>query len=211
MANAANADWQIVGIRDGDDCVLGLVSGEATDREEIRAFDGERQAMVRYAGVPLIRELSERGREREQLESLQREQVALALAEMLGGMEMVLEMTVAYVKEREQFGCKIAVFQAVQHQVADMATDFTASRHLVWQAIARLAAGCIRRTELETAAAYAGQAFKRMSLTGMHLHGGAGYVLEHPLHYHSERAQTLCIRYAPINTNLEAVASSLLD
>jgi hypothetical protein len=45
----------------------------------------------------------------------------------------------------------------------------------------------------------------------MHLHGGAGYVVEHPLHYHSERAQTLCIRYAPINASLETVASSLLD
>ena len=56
-------------------------------------------------------------------------------------MEAVLDMTVAYVKEREQFGQKIAVFQAVQHQVADMATAYTAARHLAWQAITRAGGG----------------------------------------------------------------------
>ena len=71
-------------------------------------------------------------------------------------MEAALDMTVAYVKEREQFGQKIAVFQAVQHQVADMATAFTAARHLAWQAITRLAAGSEEGSELEHAAAFVG-------------------------------------------------------
>ncbi|MFN8641802.1 MAG: acyl-CoA dehydrogenase family protein [Candidatus Binatia bacterium] len=142
---------------------------------------------------------------------LRREAVALALAEMVGGMQAALDMTVAYVKEREQFGQKIAVFQAVQHQVADMATAYTAARHLVWQAIARLAAGSEQGGELEHAVAFAAPAFKRITWTAHHLHGGAGFVVEHPLHHHSERAQTLAIRYAAEAPALAAVAADLLD
>ncbi|HUI26972.1 MAG TPA: acyl-CoA dehydrogenase family protein, partial [Candidatus Kryptonia bacterium] len=112
---------------------------------------------------------------------------------------------------REQFGQKIAVFQAVQHQVADTGTAYTAARHLAWQAIARLAAGTLEGTELETAAAFVGQACKRATLTAHHLHGGAGYVIEHPLHYHSERAQSLCIRYTPEAAALARVSAALLD
>ena len=65
-------------------------------------------------------------------------------------------------------------------------------------------------TELATAAAFVGQAFKRITSAAHHLHGGAGYVVEHPLHYHAERAQALCIRYAPEAGMLEEVAAELL-
>jgi alkylation response protein AidB-like acyl-CoA dehydrogenase len=130
---------------------------------------------------------------------------------MVGGMKAALDMTVAYVKEREQFGQKIAVFQAVQHQVADMATAHTAARHLAWQAISRLAEGTVQGVDLEMAAAFAGRSFKQITLTAHHLHGGAGFVVEHPLHYHAERAQALCIRHTPEAAALGAIAASLLD
>jgi 3-oxocholest-4-en-26-oyl-CoA dehydrogenase beta subunit len=211
VPNGCDSDWQIAAARDGEDIVLGLVAGAATERELLRTFDGERQAIVRYAGVPLARELAGAGQGAARLATLRREQTALALAEMVGGMDAVLAMTVAYVKEREQFGRKIGAFQAVQHQIADMATEYTASRHLAWQAITRLAAGTIEGAELETAAAFLGQAFKRLTLTAHHLHGGAGYVVEHPLHYHAERAQSLCIRYAPEQDTLRVIAACLLD
>ena len=145
------------------------------------------------------------------LADLRRRQTALALGEMLGGMDAILEATVAYVKEREQFGQKIAVFQAVQHQVADMATAFTAARHLGWQAITRIAEGRDEPIDLPGAAAYVGAACKQLAVTGHHLHGGAGFVVEHPLHYHSERAQSLSIRYTPEGAALAAVAAVLLD
>jgi alkylation response protein AidB-like acyl-CoA dehydrogenase len=211
VANGCDSDWQIVAARDGEDIVLGLLAGAVTERELLRTFDGERQSIVRYAGVPLVRELAGAGEGAARLARLRREQTALALAEMIGGMDGVLAMTVAYVKEREQFGRKIGAFQAVQHQIADMATDYTASRHLAWQAITRLAAGTIEGVELETAAAFVGKAFKRLTLTAHHLHGGAGYVVEHPLHYHAERAQSLCIRHAPEQDALRVIASRLLD
>jgi alkylation response protein AidB-like acyl-CoA dehydrogenase len=103
------------------------------------------------------------------------------------------------------------VFQAVQHQIADMATAFTAARHLAWQAITHAAANTLQGCDLAVAAAYVGQSFKRLTLAAHHLHGGAGYVVEHPLHYHAERAQALCIRYTPEAPALAEVAAELLD
>jgi alkylation response protein AidB-like acyl-CoA dehydrogenase len=204
VADAAHSDWHIVAAREDDQVVLVIVSAERAQVSPLRTFDGERQAVVRYVSVPVAERLGVA------IDRAWRQQTALALAEMVGGMDAVLAMTVAYVKEREQFGQKIAVFQAVQHQVADMATAFTAARHLAWQAITRLAAGTEEGTELETAAAFVGQSFKRLTLSAHHLHGGAGYVVEHPLHYHAERAQALCIRYAPEAPALAAIASNLL-
>ena len=210
VANGVSADWHVVAGRDGGGLRLALVAGEGTERRPLRTFDGEEQAVVRYDGAA-ERLLGPRGDTTAALTALRREATALALAEMVGGMQAALDTTVAYVKEREQFGQKIAVFQAVQHQVADMATWYTASRHLVWQAITRLANGSEQGGELAEAMAFAAPAFKRITLSAHHLHGGAGFVVEHPLHYHSERAQALTIRFAPEAPALEAVAAALLD
>jgi alkylation response protein AidB-like acyl-CoA dehydrogenase len=211
VADARQAHVHVVAAHWDEDLALVLVEGAGTRTTPLRTFDGERQAVVAYDGTPVLQRLSLPGAGAASLAVLRRQRVALALAEIVGGMEAALDMTVAYVKEREQFGQKIAVFQAVQHQVADMAMLLTASRHLSWQAITRLAAGTEQGTELSMAAAFAGQAFKRVTLTAHHLHGGAGYVVEHPLHYYAERAQSLCVRYTPEAAALAEVAASLLD
>lgn len=210
VANGLSGDWHLVAGGGRAGVQLALVPGERAGRRALRTFDGEEQAVVAYAEVAAERRVGARDASA-QLAALRREATALALAEMVGGMRAALDTTVAYVKEREQFGQKIAVFQAVQHQVADMATAYTASRHLAWQAITRLAAGNEQGGELEHAVAFAAPAFKRITWTAHHLHGGAGFVVEHPLHHHSERAQALAIRYAPEAPALAALAAALLD
>ena len=211
VADAAAADLHLVAARADDGLALVLVPAAAARLDPLRTFDDERQAVARYEHVVITSRIDEAGRGRAQLARVRHQQTALALAEMVGGMDAVLAMTVEYVKQREQFGQKLAVFQAVQHQVADMATAFTAARHLAWQAITRMAAGTEDGSELATAAAFVGQAFKRLTLSAHHLHGGAGYVIEHPLHYHAERAQSLQIRFTPEATALAEVAARMLD
>lgn len=212
VVDAESSDWHLVAARDATgDLALALVARAGATVQGVRALDGDRQGHVTYTGAPVVSRLTPAGAGRQQLHDLRAEQSALVLAEMLGSMDAALAMTVAYVKEREQFGQKIAVFQAVQHQVADMAMAYTASRHLAWQAITRLAAGRTEGIDLPAACAFVGQAAKRVTLTAHHLHGGAGYVVEHPLHYHAERVQALCIRHTPESRALAAVAAALLD
>ncbi len=212
VAHGTRADYFIVAARDESSPCIVLAERDTAHITPLRGFvSDDLQAVVRFDGSATVRRLTAPGQGQKALASIQRHQVALALAEMVGGMEAVLEMTVAYVKEREQFGRKIGAFQAVQHQVADMATAFTASKHLAWQAITRVAEDRDEPMNLPAAAAFVGQGFKRLTLTAHHLHGGAGYVIEHPLHYHSERAQALCIRYTPEKDALARIASLLLD
>jgi alkylation response protein AidB-like acyl-CoA dehydrogenase len=211
VPDAGSADLHLVVARRDRALVLALVERAlpGVALEPVRGFGNDRQAHVSYSRAPAIMEIHEDGETA--LRSIQRQQTALALAEMIGGMAAVLEMTVAYVKEREQFGQRIAVFQAVRHQVADMGTRLTAARHLAWQAICRVSRRNEQGTELATAAAYVGQAFKQICWAGHHLHGGAGFVLEHPLRFHSERAQSLCIRYTPEAPALAEIAAAILD
>lgn len=204
------ADWHIVAATAPEGAVLLLVEGGQATLRSLASFDGSEQAAVVYDGVAAIRTLVGGADAVGALEDLRRTQTALALAEMLGGIRAALDATVAYVGEREQFGQKIGVFQAVQHQVADMSLAYTASRHLAWRAITKLSNGTVEGTELEVAAAFVSRSFKDITMTAHHLHGGAGYVIEHPLHYHSERAQALAIRYAPEADALAAVADDLL-
>ncbi len=211
VSSPSQATHHLVGARGPQGLSWCLVEAKEAVFTEVRTFDGDRRAHVRYRNAPVVRVLASGDEAWERRQRLQLEQRALALVEMVGIMDAVLERTVAYVKEREQFGQKIGVFQAVQHQIADMATAFTASRHLAWQVVTRLHAGTYEGWELDVARAFVPQACKRLTLTAHHLHGGAGYVLEHPLHYYSERAVTLCVRYALEAHALEKVAQHWLD
>jgi len=213
VPDASEADLHLVAAREGQAASLVLVENREPHVRcaAVKTFGGDRQANVTYERAPLAGRIAATGGADAALRRVERRQVALALAEMVGGMDSVLAMAVAYVKEREQFGQKIALFQAVRHQIADMGTQFTAARHLAWQAITRVAAGTEQGHELATACAYVGQAFKRLCWTSHHLHGGAGFVVEHRMRFHSERAQSLCIRYTPEAPALAEVARALLD
>lgn len=213
VVSADAAELHLVAGREEGGLSAALVARTATgvQVEPIRSFGNEPQGHVRYEATPALARLGRPGRCADAFARAWRRQQALALAEMVGGMGAVLDRTVAYVKEREQFGQRIALFQAVRHQVADMGTTVTAARHLAWQAITRIDRGTEQGTELATASAWVGQAFKRVCFAGHHLHGGAGFVVEHPMRFHSERAQTLAIRWTPEAPALAEVASSLLD
>jgi alkylation response protein AidB-like acyl-CoA dehydrogenase len=120
---------------------------------------------------------------------LRRRLAMLLCAEMVGGAEAVLEMTVRHVCEREQFGARLGTFQAVQQMTAVMAMDLEGARHVTRQALWRLAAGLPADREVAIAKAWSGRAYRNVTVLAHQLHGGAGYVIEHPLHRHSLRAQ----------------------
>jgi alkylation response protein AidB-like acyl-CoA dehydrogenase len=213
VPDALDADLHLVAAREAGGTSLVVVErrAPAVQTSAVQTFGGDRQAHVTYDRAPVAARIGAAGKADAALARVLRRQVTLALAEMTGGMDAVLEMAVGYVKERQQFGQKIALFQAVRHQIADMATTYTAARHLAWQAISRVASGTEEGHEVASAAAYVGQAFKHLCWTGHHLHGGAGFVVEHRLRFHSERAQSLCIRYTPEAPALAEIAAALLD
>ena len=92
-----------------------------------------------------------------------------------------LEASVAYSKEREQFGRPIAAFQLVQEMIADMTVDTHAARSLVWQAGWLKDAGKPSTTETSIAKLFATEAAVRDANLAIQVHGGSGYVDDYPV------------------------------
>jgi alkylation response protein AidB-like acyl-CoA dehydrogenase len=100
----------------------------------------------------------------------------------IGGAQFCLDRTIAYMKERRQFGSRIADFQALQFRIADYATELDAARLLLHRAALAVGAGEPTATRL------AAQAKRLATDTGfdvvngcLQLHGGYGYLRDHPI------------------------------
>ena len=115
--------------------------------------------------------------------------LVLVAADALGGAQKVTDMSVAYAKEREQFGQPIGRFQALKHQLAHMALDVEPARALVWYA------AYAWDSELPDAPRAAAMAkahlcdvYVRATRAAVAAHGGIGYTWEYGLHYWFRRA-----------------------
>jgi alkylation response protein AidB-like acyl-CoA dehydrogenase len=100
----------------------------------------------------------------------------------IGGAQFCLDRTIDYMKERKQFGTRLADFQALQFRVADFATELDAARLLLHRAAVAVTAGEGGATRL------AAQAKRLATDTGfevvngcLQLHGGYGYLRDHPI------------------------------
>jgi butyryl-CoA dehydrogenase len=89
--------------------------------------------------------------------------------------------SVQYAKEREQFGRPIGAFQLVQAMIADMVVDTEAARGLVWRAGWLKDTGKPSTTETSIAKLFATEAAVRNANLAIQVHGGAGYVDDHPV------------------------------
>jgi hypothetical protein len=89
--------------------------------------------------------------------------------------------SVQYAKEREQFGRPIGAFQLVQAMIADMIVDTEAARGLVWRAGWLKDSGKPSTTETSIAKLYATEAAVRNANLAIQVHGGSGYVDDHPV------------------------------
>jgi len=119
---------------------------------------------------------------------VERATVALA-AEMVGTARRLFDMTLAYAKERYQFGVPIGSFQAVQHKLADMSLAVERAQSAVQYAAMTLDAhDADRHRAVHVAKAAAGAAATRAAKDGIQIHGGIGYTWEHDLHLFIRRA-----------------------
>ncbi len=112
-------------------------------------------------------------------------------AEMLGSLQECFERTVAYLKEREQFGVPIGSFQALKHRAADMFCEVELSKSVVLEALTALDEG---RSDEEIAklASLAktkvGETFNRVSREGVQMHGGIGMTDEFDIGFFLKRS-----------------------
>ncbi len=112
-------------------------------------------------------------------------------AEQLGGAQRCLDMTVAYAKERVQFGRPIGSFQAIKHKCADMLVLVESARSAVYYAAAAQAEGDPELPVLASLAkAYCSDAYFRCAAESIQIHGGVGFTWEYDVHLYFKRAKS---------------------
>lgn len=130
-------------------------------------------------------------------------------AEMLGASHVSFDMSVAYAKERIQFGRPIGSFQAVQHHLANMAVDMDCLRYLTYQAAWRISEGLPAGTEASMAKAYASEAAARVTRFSHQIHGAIAFCDEHNMHFYYRKVKAAGLIFGDSEYHLEKVAQSL--
>ena len=137
---------------------------------------------------------------------------AAVCADMIGGCETVLEMTVDYVKERVQFGVPVGSFQAVKHRCADMQVDVEYARALMeWAALAIDEDSADAPIAVSMAKSLCGDNYKKITNAGVQLHGGMGFTWDHDMHLYFKRARSTDTILGDSIYHRELVAQSFDD
>jgi len=137
---------------------------------------------------------------------LDRATVALC-AEMCGGAQKVLDMTVEYAKIRQAFGRPIGSYQGVKHKAADMLVDVENSKSITYYAAWAMDEGVPEAPlAVSMAKAYVSDAYRRVSANGIQLHGGIGFTWEHDLHLYFKRAKGSEFTFGDATFHRERVA-----
>ena len=130
-------------------------------------------------------------------------------AEMLGGSLKVMELTVAYAKERVQFGKPIGVYQAVQHHCANQKMAIEGSIYITYKAAWLLDNGLPAARCAASAKTWVSEAYKKVTAIGHQIFGGTGYIVEHPMPIYSRRAKAAEYAYGNANYHRQLIAATL--
>jgi alkylation response protein AidB-like acyl-CoA dehydrogenase len=125
----------------------------------------------------------------------------------------VLDTTVEYAGQREQFGRPIGSFQAVQHHCADMAIDVLTARFIAFEAIWRLTAPGQDPDQVALTVAVAkswvSDAYQRVCALGHQVHGAIGFTAEHDLHHYLQHAMSSALAFGDGDFHADRVADAI--
>ena len=131
------------------------------------------------------------------------------VAQSLGCMETILEMTAAHLKTRVQFGQALAKFQALQHRMAEIFIEVEQTRSILYQGLTVWSDGAnARRAAVSAAKAHAGNAAKFVGTQGVQLHGGIGVTEEAALGHYYKRLVLLEKLFGDTEYHLDRFARS---
>ncbi len=216
VADAGAANLFVVAFRSGagaEDLSLAVLDGGApgvsvksgptmdqTKRMGTLVLDGARvpkSALLGEAGRawPAIAKLFDRG-------------AIATTGEIIGAAEGALALTVQYAKDRIQFGNPIGKYQGVKHPLAEMYVDVESTKSLLYYAAWALdeSPGEVPRSA-SLAKAFASDAFARIGIDGVQLHGAVGYTAEYDIQLYLKRSKWARPAYGDSDFHYERVAT----
>lgn len=131
-------------------------------------------------------------------------------AQMIGIAQGAYEAALNYVQERKQFGKAVSDFQAVQFQLAKMATDIETARLLVYNAARKKQAGEKFLKEAAMAKYHSSEVAERVCSQAIDLFGGYGYVKEYPVEKYLRDSKIGKIYEGTSNMQLQTIAKLIL-
>ena len=132
-------------------------------------------------------------------------------AEALGGAQASLDRTVAYAKERVQFGRAIGSFQAYKHRLADLMIEIEQARSAVYWAACAVDEGSDEaELAVHAAKSFAADTFFLCAGNMIQLHGGIGFTWEHDAHLYFKRARAIQSMLGSGEWHREQVATMIL-
>ncbi|MFJ3667402.1 acyl-CoA dehydrogenase family protein [Streptomyces sp. NPDC090106] len=214
VPDGADADTLLVLARTADGPALFAVAGDAEglDRTALTTLDlTRRQAAVSFAATP-ARLLASGAEAVGAVERAASVASVLLAVESVGGSQHMLDVTVAHVSTRKQFGQPVGAFQAVKHRCANLLiaveTARSAAYHGVWALQdgtddPQLAAGLAK--------AVASESYQAVTAGAIQLHGGIGFSWEGSPHLYFKRAATNGLTLGTPTQHLDRVAALALD
>ncbi|MDL4776452.1 acyl-CoA dehydrogenase family protein [Actinomadura xylanilytica] len=204
VADGAAADVLLVPAPDG----LYAVDAAAAERTPVISLDMTRRLCdLTFSAAPARRVAGGTAA----VEAALTTGAALLASEQLGLAERCLDLTVAHLKTRYQFGRPVGSYQGLKHRLADLWTAITQAR-----AVARYAVACVADGDPDTAVAVAvAQAHcsavaVQAAEECVQMHGGIGFTWEHPAHLYLKRAKSDAIALGTPDRHRAALAV-LLD
>ncbi len=213
VPDAHIADYMICAARTGDRITLFLVDAKApgisTTLLKTIASDKLCEVVFDKVRVPKANVLGEVGGGWALVENIIQRAAAAKCAEMVGGAQQVLEMTVDYSKQRVLFGRPIGSFQAIQQHCANMAIDVDGCRFITYQAAWMLSTGLPCTKEVAMAKAWTSDAYRRVTALGHQVHGGMGFIKDHDMQLYYRRAKAAEVTFGDAEFHREVVAREM--
>jgi alkylation response protein AidB-like acyl-CoA dehydrogenase len=216
VLNANVSDYLIVAARMSetkDDISLFLVPNDAegVSRTTLKTIALDKQSEVLFEDVTVAASalIGDHGKGWDTIRKVLQWGAVGKCAEMVGGSQQVLDMTVEYVQQRVQFGRPIGSFQAIQHHCANMATDVEGIRYITYQAAWRLSEELPSEREVALAKAWVSEAYRRVCALGHQCHGAIGFTKEHNMQLYSRRAKAAELAFGDSDFHLESVAQAI--
>jgi hypothetical protein len=200
-ACAADADRLL--LRSGEGLVVS--DRDAVDLTAVDTVDrGRRGARISPAGGDLVTDDPA-------AVELALDRGALGTAAVLVGLgQAMLDLTVGYVSERQQFGQPVGSFQAVKHHLADAALAIEFARPTVWRAAWSVAHDePTRARDVSMAKAMASDAAEMVGRKALQCHGAIGYTVEADLHLYLKRTWALARTWGDSAHHTDRVADAL--
>ena len=187
----------------------GFTVGKKEDKLGIRA-SSTCELLFEECRVPKTNVLGEVGKGyKVAIETLNEGRIGIG-AQMIGLAQGALDHTIAYTRERKQFGKAIGEFQAVQHQIARAATDIEAARLLVYNAARLRDAKLPFLTEAAMCKVFSSEVAERTASLAVNLFGGNGFVKEYPVEKLYRDAKIGQIYEGTTNLQLQTIAKNIM-